>query len=360
MRKAPSLRNNNGALQVRVRLAGKDCFINRLGRWDDPIAVAKAQAISAEIWRDYREGNLDWSLCRYKPLVEGKDPELLKALEDLMLRKRQGRTTHAYRVLKRYGAPLRTEGEVSAFLRWMETEGLAPATRSTILSTIRSVQPANRALASVRIKVPHRSLQEEVLSKGDIQKVLEDIRLNEEWFYPCFAVWLGTGLRNSELIGLTWDCVRLEEGELLITKTLRRDGVNTHRRQWGGTKTGKSRVVPLREDLVELLMEHKEQMAGLGLNTKTGLVFLTPKTYGHPTQTALCPTPFVSESRTGNGELTSGSGSCGGCQRRECRRTVGDELQHGCDGSTTYETKRCRPLVSFLVSTPLTREEVPS
>jgi len=227
LRKAPSLRNNNGALQVRVRLEGQEHFINRLGRWDDPIAVAKAQAISAEIWRDYREGTLDWSLCRYKPLVEGKDPELLKAMEDLMLRKRQGRTTHAYRVLKRYGGALRTEGEVREFLRWMEAEGLAASTRSTILSTIRTVQPANKPLASVQIRVPHRSVQEEVLSKGEIQKVLEDIRTNEEWFYACFAVWLGTGLRNAELIGLTWDCVRLEEGELLITKTLRRDGVAT-------------------------------------------------------------------------------------------------------------------------------------
>ena len=44
------------SLQVRVHLEGQDHFINRLGRWDDPIAVAKAQAISAEIWRDYREG----------------------------------------------------------------------------------------------------------------------------------------------------------------------------------------------------------------------------------------------------------------------------------------------------------------
>lgn len=158
MRNAPSLRNNNGALQVRVRLEGKDCFINRLGRWDDPIAVAKAQAISAEIWSDYQQGTLDWSLNRYKPLVEGKDPELLKALEELMLRKRQGRTTHAYRVLRRYGGALRSEGEVSAFLRWMEAEGLAPATRSTILSTIRSVQPANKALTSAVIKVPHRSV----------------------------------------------------------------------------------------------------------------------------------------------------------------------------------------------------------
>jgi integrase len=129
--------------------------------------------------------------------------------------------------------------------------------------------------------VPHRSVQEELLSKGEIQRVLEDLRVNEDWYYPIFAVWLGTGLRNAELIGLTWDCVRLEEGELLISKTLRRDGVYTHKRQWGGTKTGKSRVVPLREDLVVLLQEHQQQMAGLGLNTRDGLVFLTPKTHGH-------------------------------------------------------------------------------
>ena len=281
MRKAPSLRNNNGALQVRVRLDGKDCFINRLGRWEDPVARARAQAIAAEIWRDYREGTLDWSLCRYKPLVKGQDPELLKGLEDLMLRKRQGRTTHAYRVVKRYGGGIRTPAEVECFVRWMEREGLAASTRLSILSTIRSVQPQNQALGSVRIKVPHRSVQEELLSKGEIQRVLEDLRVNEDWYYPIFAVWLGTGLRNAELIGLTWDCVRLEEGELLISKTLRRDGVYTHRRQWGGTKTGKSRVVPLREDLVVLLQEHQQQMAGLGLNTRDGLVFLTPKTHGH-------------------------------------------------------------------------------
>ena len=275
------MRNNNGALQVRVRLEGRDHFINRLGRWDDPIAVAKAQAISAEIWRDFQQGQMDWSLCRYKPLVEGKDPELLKALEELMNRKRQGRTTHAYRVLRRYGGALRSEVEVREFLRWMEAEGLAASTRSTILSTIRSVQPANPALSAVRIKVPQRSVQEEVLSKGEIVRVLDDIRTHEQWFYPVFALWLGTGLRNAELIGLTWDCVRLEEGELLITKTLRRDGVATHRREWSGTKTGKSRVVPLREDLVEVLRNHRQQMVSLDLDTSRGLVFVTPKSHGH-------------------------------------------------------------------------------
>ena len=281
LRKAPSLRNNNGALQVRVRLEGKDCFINRVGRWDDPVAQARGNAIAAEIWRDYQQGTLDSSLSRYKPLVGGQDPDLMRGLEALMESKRQGRVTHACRVLKRYGAPLKTQEDVSGFLSWMEREGLAASTRASIVSTIRTVVPGNKALASVVIKVPQRSVQEEVLSKGEIQQVLEDLKVNEDWYYPMFAFWLGTGLRNAELIGLSWDCVRLEEGELLIAKTLRRDGVHTHKREWGGTKTGKSRVVPLRTDLVELLQQHKQRMAALGLDTRTGLVFVTPKTYGH-------------------------------------------------------------------------------
>ena len=69
--------------------------------------------------------------------------------------------------------------------------------------------------------------------------MLDDLRSNEEWFYP-FALWLSTGLRNAEVIGLTWHCVRLDQGELLVSKTLRH-GTATHQRLWSGTKTGKAR-----------------------------------------------------------------------------------------------------------------------
>ena len=144
------------------------------------MAQARALAISAEIWHDYQQGNLDWTLSRYKPLVDGQDPELMAAMEELMVRKRQGRVTHAYRVLKRFGGPLKTDADVMGFLRWMETEGLAASTRSSILSTIRTVQPSNEALAAAVVPVPHRCVQEEVLSKGEIQGVLEDLRVNEE------------------------------------------------------------------------------------------------------------------------------------------------------------------------------------
>ena len=96
--------------------------------------------------------------------------------------------------------PITTRAEVDRFLAWMKAEGLASSTQSTILSTIRSVQPGNKALRLVQVKVPARSVQEEVLSREEIKKVLDDLRCNEEWFYPCFAVWLSTGLRYAELM----------------------------------------------------------------------------------------------------------------------------------------------------------------
>ena len=52
-------RQDNSTLQVRVRIDGTDAFINRLGRWDDPVAVAKAHAISAQIWSDYQQWIFD-------------------------------------------------------------------------------------------------------------------------------------------------------------------------------------------------------------------------------------------------------------------------------------------------------------
>ena len=104
MRKAPTLRNNNGALQVRVRLEGKDHFINRLGRFDDPVARARALAISAEIWSDFQQGDLDLTLNRYRPLVDGKALGLPVGLKQLMERTKHGRVIHAYRTVLRFGS----------------------------------------------------------------------------------------------------------------------------------------------------------------------------------------------------------------------------------------------------------------
>lgn len=59
---------------------GCDAFFIRLGRWSDPIAVAKAQAIAAQIWSDYCQGTFDRSLMAYQPLINGKEVGLMEAV----------------------------------------------------------------------------------------------------------------------------------------------------------------------------------------------------------------------------------------------------------------------------------------
>ena len=80
LKKPPRVRGNNGALQVRLRLGGRDHFINRIGCFDDPVAQARGQAICAEIWRDVQQGDLDLSLNRSRPLVGDRDQDLLERI----------------------------------------------------------------------------------------------------------------------------------------------------------------------------------------------------------------------------------------------------------------------------------------
>ena len=90
LKKPPRVRDNNGALQVRLRLDGRDHFINRIGRFDDPVAQARGQAICAEIWRDAQQGDLDLSLKRYLPLLQG----LSVTLQHLRYRKSDSGVYH--------------------------------------------------------------------------------------------------------------------------------------------------------------------------------------------------------------------------------------------------------------------------
>ncbi len=281
LQKPPSLRNNNGSLQVRVRIDGKDAFINRLGRWNDPVAVARAQAISAQIWSDFQQGTFDRSLMAYQPLINGKEVGLLEALKARAESKRQSAAIHAYRVLQRYGLPLRTRSDAEAFLAWLRAEGLSDCTIAGLMTHYRQCSGGNRQLFSHKLKWQRRSVQSDVLSTDEIQAVLSDLQTNEPWFYPLFLLWLSTGLRNAEIRGLTWDCIRWDEGEVLVMKSLRRDGYSSGKVEWAPTKTGKERVVPLTPLVLEVLREHQQTMEQLGIYDPYGLVFVAPTSYSN-------------------------------------------------------------------------------
>jgi integrase len=279
--KPPSLRNNNGSLQVRVRIDGRDAFINRLGRWSDPVAVARAQAISAQIWSDYQQGTFDRSLMAYQPLIDGKEVGLLEALKVRAEQKRQAAAIHAYRLLQRYGQPIRNRSDAEAFLAWLRQEGLSDCTIAGLMTHYRQCSGGNRQLFSHKLKWQRRSVQSDVLSLDEIQVVLADIQANEPWYYPLFLLWLSTGMRNGEIRGLTWDCIRWEEGEVLVMKSLRRDGFSSGHYSWAPTKTGRERVVPLTPLVLDVMREHQQTMEQMGIYDPYGLVFVAPTSYSN-------------------------------------------------------------------------------
>ena len=83
-------------------------------------------------------------------------------------------------------------------------------------------------------------MQSDVLSVDEIQAVLADLKRNESWYYPLFLMWHSKGMRNAESKGLTWDCIRWEDGEVMVCKSLRRDGYSSGHHSWATTKQGES------------------------------------------------------------------------------------------------------------------------
>jgi len=78
---------------------------------------------------------------------------------------------------------------------------------------------------------------------------------------------------------LTWDCVRWDEGELLISKSLGNDCFNAMNVTWAATKTGHERIVPMSPLAKEILLQHKAAMEQLEIYQPQGLVCVTPRNY---------------------------------------------------------------------------------
>ena len=104
-----------------------------------------------------------------------------------------------------------------------------------------------------------RTEQEEVnpLDKPELSRLLRSIQGHEHEVLINTAVF--TGLRSGELLGLTWDCVDLENGIIHVKKQLlnsRKKGVSY---QYGTPKNGKSRSLSPAPFLIRMLKEHKEK-----------------------------------------------------------------------------------------------------
>ena len=120
--------------------------------------------------------------------------------------------------------------------------------------------------------------QVETLDAEDIGKFLAAIR-GTKYEYPLFVA-VFTGLRQGELLGLTWDCVDFEHGMLLINKQHNRVKGDTEFR-FASLKNDKARVLTAADEVMEVLKLQKERQTawaaalGDGWSNPDHLVFTT-------------------------------------------------------------------------------------
>lgn len=106
--------------------------------------------------------------------------------------------------------------------------------------------------------------EKRILSEEEIHMILEESKGGQ--LYPFFVVALNTGMRMGEILGLTWDCVDMESGTILVDKTLcylPEGGRALYEFHQPKTKAGKRRIpmtVEVRNVFIEMQMR-KDRIA---------------------------------------------------------------------------------------------------
>lgn len=114
------------------------------------------------------------------------------------------------------------------------------------------------------------------LEDTDISAFLDAIQGHP--FEAVYLVTLFTGMRQAEVIGLTWDCVDFKSGTILINKQLQREKRKGGAYHFAPLKNDKARCITPAPSVMKTLKQHRqaqtEQRLRMGMQWQdTGLVF---------------------------------------------------------------------------------------
>lgn len=132
------------------------------------------------------------------------------------------------------------------------------------------------------VTLPKIERKREIGTALDAEQVMELLRqvVDTKLYLPIFLA-LNTGMRIGEIAALRWEDISFEEAAIRVERTMTDiDG----KIAFGTPKNGKTRVIALDEDVVEVLRQHKGRQAERRLQTKGyqdhGLVY--PRHNGTP------------------------------------------------------------------------------
>lgn len=111
----------------------------------------------------------------------------------------------------------------------------------------------NPATACKRPKVSKPKINP--FSRRDLAMFLSAIKGHCHEFLYLIAVY--TGMREGELLGLTWDCVDLEAGNIVVLKQVQRERKKGGKCSFTSTKNCKDRDIPIDEDVIAIFRHQK-------------------------------------------------------------------------------------------------------
>lgn len=273
-----SISECDGRIRLRWRYLGKRYSIN-LSKWDQ-LHLLKAKKLALQIEQDMILEQFDVTLDKYRdkpknPVVKEKQ-SMVNYFESWVKEyKQMDCDIHIdyYNIRN----TIRKWGEFNQIdiLKWLNKEKFAPSTYNSRLSILSSfadwlvkmkiwednpLQDVSKKKVSKKVKESRTPFtQEEIVSilnaiKNDTY-CPKSSQYKHSFYYPFIYFIFKTGVRNAEGVGLRVGSVDLKSKQIVIKEALARSTKGTHAeaRVRKETKNGKERLLPLTNDLLEVL-----------------------------------------------------------------------------------------------------------
>lgn len=272
-----SAENYRNRVRLRWRYQGKRYSLNLGAYTKTNLSASKKIVLQIEL--DIANGNFDESLVRYGAKEEkvGPSKTIVEYFEFWVSHYKQldcnknSDYYHLRNTLRKWGElepktlPLSLSTEkycaktynerlsmLKAFSEWMLKQGVW---------SVNPFEGISRRRVK-KIQKPERA----PFTEEEIRQILDAIkddrfcppssRYKHSFYYPFIYLLFKTGLRNAEAVGLRVGCLDFQQKTIVIREALARTvhGTHTAARVRKDTKNGKVRLIPMTEDLKELLI----------------------------------------------------------------------------------------------------------
>lgn len=255
------VRENNGRCLIRFTYQGKSYNLTQ-GDYDDKAALKAAEQLAHRIYLDCVSGNFDVTLAKYKPSAKveaASKLHLLQKLEKRLEAKYNDADKALLALLKIYGKPVTKSEEAQAFIQWLQNERkIAPSSIQRYLNSLKAID--KDCFSGIPVKVPAKPMPKP-FSKQEVAAILQELKTSRYYkhYHDYVYFMFSTGVRTSEAIGIRWRDIDFARDEIYVYETLSRSKGSSNQRERKTTKTNKSRVVPCKNGLKEMLLARKPE-----------------------------------------------------------------------------------------------------